>query len=37
VQECYLAASRLLENVNVGNLHTLGMRSINEFISSLPS
>lgn len=37
VQECYLAASRLLENVNVGNLHTLGMRNMNEFIRSLPS
>jgi hypothetical protein len=29
------AASELLDNVNVGNLHMLGMRSLGEFIDRL--
>lgn len=36
-QESYVAASKLLENVHVGNLHTLGMGNMSEFIKSLPT
>ena len=36
MQECYLAASELLDNVKVGNLHTLGMRGMADFLGSLP-
>jgi len=34
-QACYTAASEFLDNVNVGNLHMLGMRSLGEFIDNL--
>ena len=34
-QACYRAASEHLENVNVGNLHMLGMRNLSEFIDRL--
>ncbi|MCW4049200.1 MAG: radical SAM protein [Candidatus Bathyarchaeota archaeon] len=29
--DCYNAAARHLENVNVGNLHSIGVRNMNEF------
>jgi len=34
-QACYRAASQHLDNVNVGNLHILGMRGLGEFIDRL--
>jgi pyruvate formate lyase activating enzyme len=34
-QACYRAASEHLDNVNVGNLHMLGMRSLREFLDKL--
>jgi pyruvate formate lyase activating enzyme len=36
-QESYITASGLLDNVNVGNLHTFGMRNMSEFKKSLPT
>jgi pyruvate formate lyase activating enzyme len=33
-QDCYRAASSFLENVNIGNLHMLGMRRMDDFIRS---
>jgi pyruvate formate lyase activating enzyme len=36
VIECYKSASHHLENVNVGNLHLLGIKNIGDFKSLLP-
>jgi pyruvate formate lyase activating enzyme len=35
VQDCYRAASSFLENVNIGNLHMLGMRKMDDFTRTM--